>query len=122
MSDADQSNSSDVPEEIKPLALGKGLGFATKMITEEGAPVALMFREEPEDEEDSGWRFLSGFETQEYLADPECGGFYDVNDIANCDEEIVPFLDAPIGATFARNEDTNLFEEVDVEEIEEDQE
>lgn len=38
--------------------------FATDKITVEGLKVGYMYREEPDDESDSGWRFFSGTETQ----------------------------------------------------------
>jgi hypothetical protein len=96
-------NTSD--ENLKPLAEGKGFCFSTRYIAEEGHQVAFMYREEPEDEEDSGWRILAGIEDQEYLDTPGNGGLYDVNAIANADPDIVPFLDAPVGSAFARGDD-----------------
>jgi hypothetical protein len=52
---------------IRPLATSRGSCIASDHITVEGRPVCFMYREEPSDEIDSGWRFLSGAETQEYL-------------------------------------------------------
>jgi hypothetical protein len=37
---------------------------------------------------------------------------YDVNTIANYDPEIIPFLDAPVGSAFERENGTGLFAEV----------
>jgi hypothetical protein len=45
---------------------------------------------------DSGWRFLSGYESDEYMNDPD----------------IVPFLDAPIGSAFERPNGAGEFVEV----------
>ena len=71
-----------------------------------------MYREAPERDLDSGWRFMSGSETDEYMGDPANHGVYDVNTIANYDPDIVPFLDAPVGSTFERENGTGGFVEV----------
>jgi hypothetical protein len=88
--------------DIKPIAQGHGRCIATDRITVGGEPVGYMYREAPEDPVDSGWVFMSGTESQEYMDDPTNSGVYDVNTIANYDPDIVPFLDAPAGSRFAR--------------------
>ena len=50
------------------------------------------------------WCFMSGHESQEYMDEPSNHAVYDVNTIANYDPEIIPFLNAPIGSAFERNE------------------
>lgn len=52
-------------EEIKLLVEGMGGCFATDMITVEGKPVRFMYREAPDNEIDSGWRFMTGYEDDE---------------------------------------------------------
>jgi len=64
-----------------------------------------MYREEPDTEFDSGWRFLSGLETDAYVDDLANVGLYDVNTIANYDRDIIPLLDAPPGSAFERDDD-----------------
>lgn len=61
-----------------------------------------MYREEPDGAYDSGWRFFSGEETQEYVDDPNNIMVYDVNTIANYDPAIIPYLDSPYGSAFRR--------------------
>ncbi|MEP6877078.1 MAG: DUF2185 domain-containing protein [Burkholderiales bacterium] len=56
--------------EIKPIVGAMGGCIATDRITVEGYPVRFMCREEPDNQYDSGWRFLSGFEDDAYMADP----------------------------------------------------
>lgn len=41
--------------------------MAPDKITVDGEPVDFMYRVEPNFERDSGWRFLSGTEDQEYV-------------------------------------------------------
>jgi hypothetical protein len=47
------------------------------------------------------------------MDDPDHHAVYDVNTIANYDPEIIPFLDAPLGSTFERENGTGMFVEVD---------
>lgn len=99
-------------DQIKLIATGYGGGFATDMITCEGRKIAFMYREAPNFEVDSGWRFFSGFESQEYVDNPDNLAIYDINTIANHDPDIIPFLDAPVGSTFERENRTGAFVEV----------
>jgi len=101
--------------EIKPLAEGYGGCFATDMITVDGRRVGYMYREEPDNDVDSGWRFMSGRESDAYMDDADNIGVYDVNTIANYDRDIIPFLDAPIGSAFEREDGTGPFVEIQEE-------
>ena len=82
------------------------------MITRDGRKVAFMYREAANRDLDSGWRFMSGYESDEYMDDPNNHAVYDVNTIANYDPDIIPFLDAPAGSTFERENGTGQFVEV----------
>jgi hypothetical protein len=96
-------------DEIKPLAQGYGGCIATDMITVEGYPVRFMYRETPDNDVDSGWRFMSGFEDDDYMEAPGNHGVYDVNTIANCDPSIIPFLDAKAGSAFEKTTESERF-------------
>src|SRR5690349_8329870 len=87
-------------DEIRPLAIAYGGCIATDMITCEGRKVGFMYREATERDMDSGWRFMSGFESDEYMNEPGNHSVYDVNTIANYDPAIIPFLGAPVGSAF----------------------
>ena len=93
------------PENIKALVYGHGGGIATDMIMVEGKPINYMYREESDEPSDSGWCFMSGYESQEYLDNPDNMAIYDLNTIANYSSDIVTFLDAPYGSAYERNED-----------------
>lgn len=82
------------------------------MITREGHKVAFMYREQADRDFDSGWRFMSGYESDEYMDDPDNHAIYDVNTIANYDPDIVPYLDAPVGSAFERENGTGPLREV----------
>jgi hypothetical protein len=89
-------------EQIRPIATGLGGCIATDRILIDGCKVGYMYREAPDNEFDSGWRFLAGDEDDSYMDTPENHGIYDVNTIANYDPEITPFLDATAGSSFER--------------------
>lgn len=92
-------------EQIRDVATGHGACIATDKIVVDGLPVRFMYREDPDNDVDSGWRFMAGQESDEYLNDAANLAIYDVNTIANYDPDIVPFLDAPVGSAFERPDD-----------------
>jgi hypothetical protein len=89
--------------EIRQVAPGHGACFASDKVTVDGERVGYMYREEPDFEADSGWRFFSGSEAPEYVDDAGNFGIFDVNTIANYDADIIEHLEAPIGAAFVRD-------------------
>ncbi len=96
-------------DEIRPLAPGRGGCYATDHITVDGHRVGYMYREPADDGFESGWRFFSGLETDEYANDAENLAIYDVNTVANYDPEVIAFLDAPPGSAFVRDGQTGKF-------------
>ncbi|MFN8389716.1 MAG: DUF2185 domain-containing protein [Bdellovibrionota bacterium] len=96
-------------EEIEDIATGHGACIATDKITVDGFPVRFMYREEGEQPGDSGWRFLSGLENDDYMNVVENHGVYDVNTIANYDPTIIPYLDSPVGSVFEKTGDDEEF-------------
>jgi hypothetical protein len=66
-----------------------------------------MYREEPINNVDSGWRFFSGTETQEYVDNSNNSAFYQINTIVNYDNSIISYLDLPIGVALERVRGTN---------------
>lgn len=91
-------------EDIKCLIDSKEGCIATDRITVDGMKVGYMYREEASEKyPDSGWRFLAGDETEEYLNNPEKSEVYQLNTICNYDPDIIPYLDLECGAAFYRN-------------------
>lgn len=97
--------------EIKRVISSMGSCLATDHIAVEGREVGYMYREEPDDKTDSGWRFFSGVESDDYANDPANLARYDVNTICNYDPAIIPYLESDAGRAFGRVEGTNKFEE-----------
>jgi len=85
------------------IVTGYGSCIATDRITVDGAPIGFMYRETPDHDTDSGWRFFAGDETDEYANNPERLAIYDVNTIANYDASVTPYLDKPFGSAWIRD-------------------
>jgi hypothetical protein len=85
-----------------------GSCIASDRIMVDGMGVGFMYREEPDNSIDSGWRFFSGDETQEYADSATNFALYDVNTVANYDPSIIGLLGAPIGSAFGRGDDGKL--------------
>lgn len=79
--------------------------IATDRILVDGIKVGYMYREAPQGEWDSGWRFLAGDETQAYLDTRDNVGVYSLNTLCNYDQDIMGFLDEEEGSIFVRRED-----------------
>ena len=80
--------------------------FATDHITVLGKKVGWCYREQPsEGRPDSGWRFFSGEEDNDYVNDIDHTDVYDLNTICNYDPDILPLLTAPVGTAYARGAD-----------------
>lgn len=100
------------PDEIQQLIDAIGYCFASHKIVKEGMKVGYMYREEPDDKNDSGWRFFSGTENQDYVDVPTNIGIFDVNTIANYDKAIIPYLSMDSGTELQRIADSDIFRKV----------
>lgn len=97
-------------DQIRQLIPNMGGCLASDRIMVDGLPVGYMYREEPDRDVDSGWRFLSGDESQVYVDDPDHLGIYAVNTVCNYDPSIIPYLDSPVGSAFGRVAGTDTFQ------------
>ncbi len=70
-----------------------------------------MYRENPSNNMDSGWRFFEGSETDEYLNNPNNSHIYKLNTICNYDKDIIEFLNAQYGVAYVRDENGNFIED-----------
>jgi hypothetical protein len=100
------------PEEIKDLVPEMGSCLASDKITVDGMKVGFMYHEAPQDENDSGWRFIAGNEDQDYIDDPNNSMIFEVNVIANYDPAIIPYLKLPVGSELERKNGTDQFVQI----------
>ena len=77
--------------------------IATNRITVEGCKVGYCYREKPDGDWDSGWRFTAGDESDNYMDDPNNAGIYGLNSICNDDPDIIPLLNTPAPCAFERD-------------------
>ncbi len=82
-------------EQIRPIMSGRGTCRIPDTLLVMGRELTTFYRVMPVNYSDSGWRFLSGTESDEYLSRPEFYGIYDLNIAANYFPSIVPLLDSP---------------------------
>lgn len=96
---------------MKVLSRSDRLGYALapKVLVNSKLRVRFMYREAPDNDSDSGWRFFSGDETDEYVNNPDNIGLYDVSTIVQIDPDIAPYLNAPAGSAFEREDPSKPF-------------
>ena len=101
-------------EDVKPLLSDwKGADgcIATNRITVEGCKVGYCYREKPDGDWDSGWRFTAGDESEEYMDDPNNAGIYKLNTICNDAPDIIALLHTPAPCAFERDEN-GVFQQI----------
>ena len=86
-----------------------GGAIASYLVAKERKKVRFMYREKPDNEHDSGWRFFSGNEDQEFADQPSNFAIYALTTIAEIDPDIVPFLSLPAPCAFERRQDDQPF-------------
>ncbi|GGF69588.1 immunity protein Imm33 domain-containing protein [Wenyingzhuangia marina] len=91
--------------------------FATNKVLYENSPINYIYREEPMEVDkergyiDTGWRFLSGNESDEYIEDFENISLVSIGSILSRDDSFIDLLEAEIGTSFERNEN-GIFERI----------
>ena len=86
--------------------------ISTKRVAVEKMQVGFCYRTKPAGEWDSGWRFMAGDESHEYMDKPENSGIYKLITIVSIDPDVLPLLKAPCGSAFERDE-KGIFHQVD---------
>ena len=84
--------------------------FVTKRILDDGQLVGYLYREEPDEEKDSGWRLTANDESDEYMSDSENVAYVSLGAVLSRDDSFRELLDAPSGSAFIRNPQTGKFE------------
>jgi len=91
----------------------QGFAFVSKRVSEDRQPVRFMYREQGEQPEDSGWRFFSGDETDEYANNPDNITINAVSTVIQIDPDVAKHLDSPFGSAFERNSSSEPFTKSD---------
>jgi hypothetical protein len=89
-------------DQIRQLVSALGSCIASDRIMVDGKKIGYMYRESPDHDPDSGWRFFAGDESDDYMNNPQNAGIYEVNTVANYDPGIIPFLQTPAPCAFEK--------------------
>lgn len=83
--------------------------FVTNRILYDGQAIRFLYREAPDEDQDSGWRFTAGDETDEYMQDADSISYVSLGAVLSKDDSILHLLDEPEGSAFMRDEASGLF-------------
>ena len=84
--------------------------FVTNNILYEGESVGYIYREEPEHEDDSGWRMTTGKETDEYMDNSNNTSYVSLGAVLREDDSFLPLLERESGVAFIKDEDGQFIE------------
>lgn len=72
--------------------------FVTNRVIVDGEQVGFLYREEPDREEDSGWRFMCGDESDDYMDSAKNIQLVSLGAVLSCDDRVLSLLDhaAPV--------------------------
>ena len=83
--------------------------FVTNRVLRDGIPVGYLYREDPDEEQDSGWRFSANDESEEYMNDTNNIQYVSVGLVLSKDDSFIHLLNMPSRSSFARDPKTNGF-------------
>jgi len=78
--------------------------FVTNNILYEGRLIGYLYREEPDYDDDSGWRFTAGDETDEYMEDSDNSSYVSLGAVLREDNSCMTLLDCEAGVAFAKDD------------------
>jgi len=87
-------------------------------VARQGLPVGWLYREEPDRDDDSGWRVFSGAEPDDFADDASNFVILPLEELVALDPALEPVLDAPFHSCYEREDDTgpfHLVEDFDLE-------
>ncbi|UQZ32205.1 DUF2185 domain-containing protein [Paenibacillus sp. PK3_47] len=84
------------------LAVGEKMALVSRRCLEPGNAVHWMYREAPDQEQDSGWRLFAGDEDEAYLNDPQNTRVMRIYYIMDMDPSLLEPFKGEAGAAFER--------------------
>lgn len=82
---------------------------ASNRVMLDKAPVGYIYREQPSNENDSGWRVFAGDESQEYADNPDNFALYNASTLVELDPSLLQVLGADFPIAFERDSVTGEF-------------
>lgn len=107
-----QENEKEFEKTKNRLKLMNKTALVSRKILDEGYKIGLMAKDEPMNNNDSGWQFLAGNEDEEYRSDYKNIALLSINEVNNLDQDIFKYLENPVGIILIRTS-KNTFEEQD---------
>jgi hypothetical protein len=83
--------------------------FVSRYVLNDGKPTGYIYREDPDSEDDSGWRITANEESDEYMEEPSNVAYVSLGAVLNTDDSFVDLLDSPAGSAFIRDPETKQF-------------
>ncbi|TFW28878.1 immunity protein Imm33 domain-containing protein [Massilia horti] len=83
--------------------------FVTRKVLYDGEKAGYIYREEPEEDDDSGWRIMAGNESDQYLDDQENVLYVSLGAVLNQDDSFAHLLGSAPGVAFQRDLKTGEF-------------
>jgi len=87
--------------------------FVTRRVLDDGRPVRYLYREAPDQEDDSGWRLTANDESDAYMDDADHIAYVSLGAVLSRDDSYRDLLDQPGGSAFVFNPASGKFESVD---------
>jgi hypothetical protein len=108
MDKQEKSTSDDIPEKWDEV---KNYAFVSKRALETDH-IGYCYRDTPENNIDSGWRFLYGDEDEEYLEDPANTETIYPEQILSINPALDVILSAPTGSEFEWDDEQEMYIEI----------
>lgn len=83
--------------------------YVTKRVLDEGCKVGYLYREESDEEHDSGWRITANTESDAYMDDAANVAYVSLGAVLGKDDSFIHLLDHPVGSAFVRDADSGAF-------------
>jgi len=84
--------------------------FVTNNILYDGQQVGYLYREEPDNDDDSGWRFTTGTETDEYMDNSDNLSVVSLGAVLREDDSCLLLLEREAGVAFVKDDKGNFIE------------
>lgn len=85
------------------------MAFASNRVFEDGQCVRFMYREEPDREQDSGWRVFAGGESDDFANNPANVSVVPLRDLLEQDPALEELFRKPVGSVFERESCADAF-------------
>ena len=87
--------------------------FVTNRVLKDGARIGYLYREPPDADDDSGWRFTANDESTEYMEDERNSAYVSLGAVLSKDDSVLSLLSSPEGSAFVRGANGDEFVAVD---------